>query len=102
MRLLLVAPLVLAAASASSAADLSPVRDMPVLNPNPNAEHCPPISRYEAARRGGKLKPDLLNQLPTADLYKAVYRRIGGCVAPVIAAYGIGAVSGQPRAADGR
>ena len=38
MRLLLVAPLVLfGMASASAAADLSPVRDMPVLNPNPSA-----------------------------------------------------------------
>jgi hypothetical protein len=97
MRRLLVAPLVLfGMASASAAADLSPpVRDMPVLNPNPSAEHCPPISRYEAAKRGGKLKPDLLTELPTADLYKAVYRRIGGCIAPIIAAYGIGAPAAQ-------
>jgi hypothetical protein len=102
MRLLLVAPLVLAAASASSAADLSPTRNMPVINPNFNVEHCPPISRYEAARRGGKLKPYLLNQLPTADLYKAVYRRIDGCVAPVIAAYGLGVVRGEPSTAKAR
>jgi hypothetical protein len=62
-----------------------PVHDLGVSNPQ-----CPPISRYEAARRSGKLKPELLNQLPTADVYKAVYRRVGGCVSPVIVRYGLG------------
>jgi hypothetical protein len=65
---------------------------MPVINPSSGApKSCPPTSRYEAARRGGRLMPQKLNQLPMADAYKAVYRRVGGCVAPIIVKYGIGA-----------
>ena len=99
MRLLLVAPLVLAVgASGSSAADLSPVGDMPVINPNPDSGRCPPISRYEAMKRGDHQEmPRLLNELPAADLYKAVYRKVGGCVAPIIVGYGFGAAPAKPR-----
>ena len=62
-----------------------------VINPNgPASAICPPTSRYEAARRGGKLGPSLLNQLPAADMYSAVYRRIGGCEAPIIVRYDVG------------
>lgn len=66
------------------------VDNMPFLDTGSGNAKCPPISRYEAARRGGKLAPDLLDQLPTADVYKAVYRRVGGCVAPIIVRYGVG------------
>ncbi|HYX47092.1 MAG TPA: hypothetical protein VE820_09770 [Sphingomicrobium sp.] len=62
----------------------------PVFGVASASAQCPPISRYEAAKRGGKLKPDLLTELPTADLYKAVYRRVGGCIAPVIVRFGVG------------
>jgi hypothetical protein len=77
--------------AAAAAGNATPARETPVFNPN-RAERstCPPTSRYEAARRGGKLPPSLLNQLPAADLYMAVYRRVDGCVAPVIVRYGIG------------
>jgi hypothetical protein len=76
------------------AADSLPARDMPVHNPNAGAPStCPPTSRYEAARRGGKLPPSLLGQLPAADLYKAVYRRIGGCEVPIIVRYDVGGSS---------
>ena len=82
------AVLLAAAANAPSAA---PARDMPVVNPNGAASSiCPPTSRYEAARRGGKLPPSLLNELPAADVYKTVYRRIGGCEAPIIVRYNVG------------
>ena len=81
--------LILAAAAAASVP--TPTRNMPVVNPNGAASSiCPATSRYEAARRGGKLPPSLLNQLPTADAYSAVYRRIGGCEAPVIVRYNVG------------
>jgi hypothetical protein len=64
---------------------------MQVVDPHHNAGgECPPISRYEAAKRGGKLKPNLLDELPMADVYNAVYRRVGGCISPVIVKYGIG------------
>jgi len=81
MSLLLVA---LAAASAS------PSGDMPVVNPNAaQPANCPATSRYEASRRGSALKPQKLNELPDADMYKAVFRRIGGCSVPIVVKYGI-------------
>src|SRR4051812_23729337 len=90
-----VRPLILAAALSMTAPALAagnfPTGDMPLLNPNAGAPSTrPPTSRYEAARRGGKLPKSLLNELPAADLYKAVYRRIGGCEVPIIVRYDIG------------
>ncbi len=82
MSLLLVA---LAAASAS------PTGDMPVVNPNAaQPANCPATSRYEVSRRrGDSLKPQKLTELPDADMYKAVYRQIGGCQAPIVVKYGV-------------
>jgi poly(3-hydroxybutyrate) depolymerase len=97
MRLLVLA-LALSAATSALAVDSRPARDMPVLNPNATAPAtCPPTSRYEAARRGGKLGLSLLNELPTADMYKAVYRRIDGCEAPIIVRYDVGGNSANGR-----
>src|SRR5438128_1333101 len=96
MRLLILVVALLVTAPAF-AADNFPARDMPVHNPNAGAPStCPPTSRYDAARRGGKLPPSLLNQLPAADLYNAVYRRIGGCEVPIIVRYDIGGSSVRP------
>lgn len=68
-----------------------PVREMPVVNPNArDALNCPPTSRYEAAKRGGKLGAQKLGELPMADGYKAVLRRIDGCNAPIVVSYGFG------------
>jgi hypothetical protein len=94
MRLLfLAAAFIGVGGSGALAADVSPIRDMPTFNPNEgSAKSCPPTSRYEAARRGGKLPGIILNELPAADLYNAVYRRIGGCNAPIIIGYDIGAL----------
>ena len=90
MRLLILA-LALSATTSALAADSRPARDMPVVNPNAGAPaNCPPTSRYEAARRGGKLPPSLLNQLPAADMYNAVYRRVGDCEVPIIVRYNVG------------
>ena len=90
MRLLILA-LGIAVSTPAFAAQPFPTRDMPVLNPNEGApKSCPPTSRYEAARRGGKLGMKKLDELPAGDLYKAVYRKIGGCEAPIIVRYNIG------------
>jgi hypothetical protein len=79
MRLLVLA-LALSVGSSAYAAPSPPARQTPVINPNAGAvETCPPTSRYEAARRGGKLPPSLLTELPGADMYNAVYRKISGC-----------------------
>src|SRR3954447_25080970 len=93
MRLLILVA-ALSVAAPAAAAEAYHTRDMPVHNPNAGAPStCPPTSRYEAARRGGKLPPSLLGQLPAADLYKAVYRRIGGCEVPIIVRYDVGGSS---------
>ena len=90
MRLFILA-LALSVTAPALAARNFPAGDMPIHNPNAGAPStCPPTSRYEAARRGGKLPKSFLNELPAADLYKAVYRRIGGCEVPIIVRYDVG------------
>jgi len=92
MRRLFLASAVILATAAGAAAPSKRAGDMPVVNPNAGAPRdCPPTSRYEAARRGGRLGARRLNELPAADMYKAVYRHIGRCEAPIIVGYGIGA-----------
>ena len=97
MRLLVLA-LALSAPAPAAASPATPARNIPVINPNgPASAVCPPTSRYEAARRGGKLGPSLLSQLPAADMYNAVYRRIGGCEAPIIVRYDVGGATRNGR-----
>jgi hypothetical protein len=78
--MLLFATLLAAAASASP----QPIRDMPVVNPIPEASSCPetPMS---LARKLGKRPPRAtpLSKLPPAQSFMAVDRRIGGCPAPL-------------------
>ena len=49
--------------------------------------NCPRTTSYLAGTngiyRGAPLAPRKLNQLPPATTYMAVYRRIGGCEAPL-------------------
>ena len=72
------------------AASTSPAGDMPMINPKANQPaSCPATSRYEASRRGKTPKAQRLTELPDADMYKAVYRRIGRCEAPIIVKYGV-------------
>ena len=85
--------LVPAASTAQTPAPATPAREMPVVNPlAQNQLNCPPTSRYEAATRGGKLDLKKLNELPAADGYKAVLRKIDGCNAPIVVSYGFGSV----------
>ena len=85
-------PLLIPAASVAQAlAPTVPARDMPAINPLAQDQlSCPPTSRYEASKRGGKLGPQKLNELPMADGYKAVLRQIDGCNAPIVVSYGFG------------
>src|SRR5438270_10074916 len=93
MRLSLLAFLLLGASAAAGAIGAQSTSDMPVVNPLAgSASNCPPISRYEALMRGKKEHRKFLDELPAADMYKALYRRVGGCVVPVIVGYGYGAV----------
>jgi hypothetical protein len=76
----------LLAASASA----QPVGDMPIINPKATQPaSCPATSRYEASRRGKTPKMQKLNELPDADVYSAIYRKIGKCEAPVIVKFGV-------------
>ena len=83
MSLLLVAMLAVSA---------GPAADMPTINPKANQPaSCPATSRYVASRRGKTPRAQRLTELPDADMYKAVYRRIGRCEAPIIVKYGVSA-----------
>ena len=77
-------------AIAAAAASAVPVGDMPVINPKSGQPAtCPATSRYEASGKGKTPRAKKLNELPDADVYSAVYRRIGKCEAPVIVKFGI-------------
>jgi hypothetical protein len=56
----------------------------------PTAEHCPRTAHYYAYRDGKPLQPRKLTELPPANAYSAVYRRIAGCEVPVVVRYGVG------------
>ena len=74
-------------AAASSA---QPIGDMPVINPKASQPvSCPATSRYEASRSGKTPRVQKLNELPDADVYRAVYRKIGKCEAPMIVKFGV-------------
>ena len=98
MRLLILIPAALlpgASVAAPQVIDSTPraqvIGDMPVINPSASVSgKCPPTSRYHAMQRNKAPDAQKLNELPAADMYKAVYRRIGGCEVPSIAGYGVG------------
>lgn len=54
---------------------------------NPPSKDCPPVSRYHAMKQGKGVKMQKLTELPPADHYKAVIRRVGACEAPIIAGF---------------
>ena len=63
---------------------------MPAINPKAGQPaNCPATSRYEASKRGKAPKAQKLNELPDADVYRAVYRHIGRCEAPIIVKFGV-------------
>ena len=75
---------------AAAAASVEPVGDMPLINPKASQRAtCPATSRYEASKRGKSPKAQKLNELPDADVYRAVYRKIGRCEAPMIVKFGV-------------
>jgi hypothetical protein len=75
---------------AAAATSPQPIGDMPIINPKlGQPANCPATSRYEASRLGKTPRAQKLNELPDADVYSAVYRRIGKCEAPIIVKYGV-------------
>jgi hypothetical protein len=90
MRLLFLSTILLIPAAVPAAAPM-PIRDTPVFNPNASQPaNCPATSRYEAGKRGKTPQARKLNELPAADVYRTVYRKIGGCEVPIIVKYGVG------------
>lgn len=55
-----------------------------------NTTDCPPVSRFHASRKAGKIAPQKLTELPSADAYRAVLRSDGRCQVPVIVKYNVG------------
>ena len=51
---------------------------------------CPRTTAHIAENRDSKVQLKKLNELPTGNVYKAVYRRIGGCEVPVVVRYDVG------------
>ena len=61
-----------------------------VVNPLArSAEDCPQTTSVHAWDRGKKLQPKKLTELPDANAYAAVLRRIGRCEVPVVVRYGV-------------
>ena len=76
--------------AAGAAASAEPIGDMPIINPKANQPSaCPATSRYEASGRPSTPKAQKLNELPDADVYRAVYRHIGRCEAPIVVKFGV-------------
>jgi hypothetical protein len=69
----------LMAASASA----QPAREMPVINPAPEASVCPETPMSIARKQGQRLRGIPLSKLPPAQTFMAVDRRINGCPAPL-------------------
>ncbi|NUS99972.1 MAG: hypothetical protein HOP96_03245 [Sphingomonas sp.] len=86
MRLLLAAILISVADPTEAAALLAPAP--PALAPQ--ARSCSQTTRIYAWRQGRPLKPQKLTELPNANAYSAVLRRIDGCEVPVIVRFGVG------------
>lgn len=51
--------------------------------------HCTHATSYYAWQRGKRVKPQALTELPDANLYLPVYRRVDGCEVPIIVKYGV-------------
>ena len=78
-------------AAALIAADPSPAVALP-YQPRPLASspNCPRTTNYHAWQSGKALKPQKLADLPPANAYLAVLRRVRGCEVPIVVKYGVG------------
>lgn len=56
---------------------------------SPTSADCPQATSVHAWDRGKEVRPQKLNELPDANAYSAVLRRIGGCEVPIIVRYGV-------------
>ncbi|CAA9504592.1 MAG: hypothetical protein AVDCRST_MAG62-164 [uncultured Sphingomonas sp.] len=86
MRVLLLPAIamILGAPSLRPRADVQPMADMPVVNPEPERSDCPETPMSLARKQGQRLQGQPLNELPDAMLFGAVDRRVDGCSAPLV------------------
>lgn len=61
-----------------------------VTAPLAQPKTCPRTTSYYAWDRGKSVPPRKLGELPPANAYSTVYRRVDGCEVPVIVKYGVG------------
>ena len=98
MRLLLIAllslfPTAAAAAQLTFAPDHRDARSKAEANAKAAAllAKCPQVAPHWADRKGEPLRPRKLTELPSANLYAAVYHHVGPCNVPIVVKYGVGA-----------
>ena len=68
---------------AAPAATVQPAAPMPVQNPYADAR-CPETSMSLARKQGANPRARPLGELPPAQTFMAVDRRVGGCAAPML------------------
>jgi hypothetical protein len=88
MRLLAVVVLILSSTAASAVA--LPKGSVVIGAQPPGSDTCPQTTGYYAFRSGEPLQPRKLTELPPANAYAAIYRRIGRCEVPLVVKYGVG------------
>ena len=91
MRLSFLAIPLIAAPVPLSAAEPRPAGAMPLLAPGGlRALTCPATTSRPALNKSRPATAQKLSELPPANAYLSVYRKIDGCEVPVVARYGIG------------
>ena len=68
----------------AAAAMPQPAANMPVVNPLQSPANCPETHMSFARKQAERPRAIPLNQLPRAEMFAAVDRRIGRCPAPLI------------------
>ena len=84
MRLLLLA----ATAAIATPSAAAPARPPPATKAPATAE-CQRTTSYQAVLRSNSVTPRKLTELPPANMYAAVYRRINGCEVPLVVRYNV-------------
>ena len=81
--------LLIVAAAASAFPQIA--ADMPVVNPDSELARCPETPMSFARKMGKRPSQAIpLTELPSAQMFLAVDRRVNGCSAPIVVRYGIG------------
>lgn len=74
----------------SAAAGAAALQEPQHPGPSGRASACARITPYQAYEDGQPLKPRKLTELPPAHAFSAVFRKIGGCEAPILIKYRVG------------